>query len=164
MKRWPRPAIQKFANYIRTHNLDVDFLQEPAAHATTPQVNKKLIAFVSRERFIEYFQFINQTAVNTDFSSEEIELILNELDPFGTGAIQISLVQRFFQEEITFFKQVALSKPQEIIQLIRSQAFPGKKIALQQSLAAADEIGDGYINKTQFIDAVYRAGLNLPRD
>jgi hypothetical protein len=26
VKRWPRPAIQKFANYVRANNLDVDFL------------------------------------------------------------------------------------------------------------------------------------------
>ena len=69
-----------------------------------------------------------------------------------------------FKEEIELFKQVNLKKPQEIIEKIRSVAFPNKKIALQQSLAAADEVGDGYITKLQFIDAVLRAGVNIDRD
>jgi hypothetical protein len=43
-------------------------------------------------------------------------------------------------------------------------AFPNKKIALQQSLAAADEQGDGYITKLQFIDAMLRADIKIERD
>jgi len=35
-----------------------------------------------------------------------------------------------FKEEIELFKQVNLKKPQEIIEKIRSVAFPNKKIAL----------------------------------
>jgi hypothetical protein len=31
-------------------------------------------------------------------------------------------------------------------------------------LAAADEVGDGYINKLQFIEAVLRAGVTVDRD
>lgn len=57
-----------------------------------------------------------------------------------------------------------MRRPQEIIDKIRNVAFPNKKIALQQSLAAADESGDGYISKIQFIDAIYRADLKIERD
>lgn len=31
-------------------------------------------------------------------------------------------------------------------------------------MAAADESGDGYINKIQFIEAIYRADLKIERD
>jgi hypothetical protein len=31
-------------------------------------------------------------------------------------------------------------------------------------LAAADEVGDGYISKLQFIEAVLRAGVAIDRD
>ena len=107
---------------------------------------------------------INQSTTPFNFQDDEIELILNELDPYSTGAIQISNIQRLFKEEIELFKQVSLKKPQEIIEKIRSVAFPNKKIALQQSLAAADEAGDGYISKIQFVDAVLRAGIAVDRD
>ena len=43
-------------------------------------------------------------------------------------------------------------------------AFPAKRIPLQQSLAAADTSGDGYIDCTQFVDAFYRAKVNITRD
>ena len=51
-----------------------------------------------------------------------------------------------------------------MLQEIRSTAFPVKRIALQQSLAAADESGDGYITKVQFVDAFYRASVNMSRE
>lgn len=43
-------------------------------------------------------------------------------------------------------------------------AFPAKRIPLQQSLAAADTSGDGYIDCNQFVDAFYTAKVNLTRD
>ena len=51
-----------------------------------------------------------------------------------------------------------------MLQEIRSTAFPVKRIALQQSLAAADESGDGYITKVQFVDAFYRASVHMSRE
>jgi len=56
-------------------------------------------------------------------------------------------VEQYFREEIEYFKILSLKRPQEIIEKIRNVAFPNKKIALQQALAAADELGDGYITK-----------------
>ena len=57
-----------------------------------------------------------------------------------------------------------MNRPQEVLQQIRALAFPAKRIPLQQSLAAADTSGDGYIDCTQFVDAFYRAKVNLTRD
>lgn len=37
-----------------------------------------------------------------DFSDTDIDVILNELDPFHTGIIQINLIQRYYAEEIKF--------------------------------------------------------------
>jgi hypothetical protein len=47
---------------------------------------------------------------------------------------------------------------------IRAIAFPRKRIPLQQSIASSDCSSDGYINETQFIEAFYRAGVNIRRD
>ena len=99
-----------------------------------------------------------------DFSDQEIEIILNELDPYFTGVIQISSIQRYYSEEISYFKTVSLNKPKEIIEQIRSVAFPGRKIALQQSLMAADAFGDGYIDQEAFIRAFYLANVNISRE
>ena len=54
--------------------------------------NQKLLSFCTRDRFVEYFLMINELNGHTSiqFSQEEIDLILNELDPYNTGVIQIS--------------------------------------------------------------------------
>ena len=53
---------------------------------------------------------------------------MNELDPYSTGVLQIKLVEKYFREEIDFFKQVSLRRPHEIIENIRSAAFPNRKV------------------------------------
>jgi MoxR-like ATPase len=73
-------------------------------------------------------------------------------------------MQRYYREEIEFHRLHSLKRPEEIINNIRTLAFPNRKIALQQSLAASDEAGDGYITCIQFIDAIYRADLKIERD
>lgn len=160
VKRWPKQAIQKFANYIRQNGLDISFLTEPAKQSNTLTT----INFCTRERFIEYFLFLTSNPPHVHFQDDEVQQILGELDPYQTGAIQINLVQQYFREEIEFHKLLSLKRPQEIIEKIRSVAFPNKKIALQQSLAASDELGDGYITKQQFIDAMFRADIKIERD
>lgn len=62
------------------------------------------------------------------FEDEEVENIMNELDPYSTGVLQIKLVEKYFREEIDFFKQVSLRRPHEIIENIRSAAFPNRKV------------------------------------
>jgi len=37
------------------------------------------------------------------FSEEEIDSIMNELDPYYTGIIQIQVIQNYYQEEIHFY-------------------------------------------------------------
>ena len=125
-----------------------------------------LTKFCTRERFAEYLKTeVKQiNPAEFSFSDEEIEIVLNEHDPFFTGVIQISLVQRFYCEEIKYQRQVQQNKPEEILNEIRAIAFPRKRIPLQQSIASADCSSDGYINETQFIEAFYRAGVNIRRD
>ena len=164
VKRWPKAPIQKFANFIRQNGLNINYLQEPTEGApVTERMAKILPKFCTRERFQLYFH----TEVRDKgglFSDEEIDVILTELDPYFTGVIQIALTQRFYSEEMKFNKQVNLNRPQEVLQEIRSTAFPAKRIALQQSLAAADETGDGYVDRIQFVDAFYRAGVSMRRE
>lgn len=90
--------------------------------------------------------------------------MLNELDPYFTGVIQISSIQRYFSEEIAYFKTVSMNRPKEIIEQIRTAAFPTRKIALQQALMAADSQGDGFIDEEALINAVYLAKVNVPRE
>jgi hypothetical protein len=84
-KRWPKESIQKFANFIRNNGLDVAFLQRDTYNPA------KVNDFCTRERFIEFFNEVAKPK-NAFFSDEEIDSILNELDPYYTGIIQISLV------------------------------------------------------------------------
>jgi hypothetical protein len=66
--------------------MDISFLQEPGKTVSTT-VN---VQFCTRERLQEYFMKINSSSAPFQFPDDEIELILNELDPYSTGAIQIS--------------------------------------------------------------------------
>ena len=81
------------------------------------------------------------------FSDLEIDSILNDLDPFYTGVIQLRLLQKVYQEEIQYFRRTSLSRPNEILEDIRTVIFPNKRVALQQALASADTEGDGYLKK-----------------
>ena len=69
------------------------------------------------------------------FSDLEVDSILNDLDPFYTGIIQLRLVQKVYAEEIQFHKRTSLSRPNEILEDIRTLVFPNKRVALQQALA-----------------------------
>ena len=96
---------------------------------------------------------MEQVSKNERFSDEEVDSILNELDPYYTGIIQIYLIQNYFKEEIHFYNLTTLNRPKQIFQDIRSKAFPNKKLAIQQALTGVDIQGDGYIQKEQFIEA-----------
>lgn len=98
------------------------------------------------------------------FSTEEIDSVMNELDPFFTGIIQISLIQNYFAEEIHYYNVTCLNRPKEILNDIRSKAFPNKKLALQQALVSVDEHGDGLINCNQFVDAFMKGGVQIDRE
>jgi hypothetical protein len=98
------------------------------------------------------------------FSDLEIDSILNDLDPFFTGVIQLRLVQSVYHEEIQFFRRTSLSRPTEIIEDIRTLVFPNKRVALQQALASADTEGDGFLQKPQFIQAFQQVGVPIGRD
>lgn len=139
-KRWPKSQIQKFANYIRANGLDIGFLQRDSYNPT--RVND----FCTRERFHEYFVEVAKPR-DGHFSDEEIDSILNELDPYFTGIIQISLIQSYYREEIHFYNLTTLNRPKQIFHNLRSKVFPNKKLALQQALTSVDIQGDGYIKQ-----------------
>lgn len=48
------------------------------------------------------------------FSSEEIDSIMNELDPYFTGIIQIDIIQNYFREEIHYYSITSLNRPTQI--------------------------------------------------
>lgn len=48
------------------------------------------------------------------FSDEEIDSVLNELDPYFTGIIQIQLIQNYYREEIHFYNLTTLNRPKQI--------------------------------------------------
>jgi hypothetical protein len=58
VKKWPKPSIQKFANYIRAYNIDISYLQEPGK-SVSKTVN---VQFCTRERLQEYFMQLNSSS------------------------------------------------------------------------------------------------------
>lgn len=154
IKRWPKQSVQRFADYIRRHGLDSAYLQ------TGNNAGKQFTAFCTRDRFTQYFQeVINRRGEH--FTDLEIDSILNDLDPFFTGVIQLRLVQKVYEEEIQFYRRTNLSRPNEILEDIRTRVFPNRRVALQQALASADAEGDGYLKKSQFIQAFQQAGVSM---
>jgi hypothetical protein len=131
VKRWPKASVQKFSNFIRTNGLDVAFLQKDTYN------HAKVNDFCTRERFIEYFVDVVR-AKKAFFSDEEIDSIMNELDPYYTGIIQIALLQSFYREEIHYYNLTTLNRPKQIFAGIRSKIFPNKRLALQQALTSVD--------------------------
>ena len=102
VKKWPKKAIQKFANYIREYGLDAKQLMESSDGASDAQA-RTLLKFCTREKILHFFMTKVCGPESTfEFSDTEIDVILNELDPFHTGVIQISIIQRYYAEEIKF--------------------------------------------------------------
>lgn len=156
-KRWPKESVQRFADHIRKHGLDLPYLQTGAAEGP------KFRSFCTRERFAEYFREV--VAPHGEYFSDlDIDSILNDLDPFYTGAIQITLVKKAYAEEIQFHAQTALARPNEILQDIRTLVFPNKRVQLQLALAMADVQGDGYLQLDPFFEAFRQVGLAMPRE
>ena len=104
MKRWPKASVQKFSNFIRTNGLDIAFLQKDTYNQA------KVNDFCTRERFIEYFMDIVRPK-KLHFSDEEIDSIMNELDPYYTGIIQVALLQSYYREEIHYYNLTTLNRP-----------------------------------------------------
>ena len=149
--------MQKFANHIKANGLNIAYLQRDSFSQT------KVNDFCSRERFIQYFNEV-VFATGDRYSDEEIDSILNELDPFFTGIIQVLLVQNYYREEIHFYNLTTLNRPKQIFAEIRTKVFPNKKMALQQALTSVDVQGDGYIHREQFIEAFQKAEVSVDRD
>lgn len=124
---------------------------------------KKFTSFCTRERFTQYFREVVNTQ-GEHFTDLDVDSILNDLDPFFTGAIQITLLQKVYAEEVQFFRQTTLSRPNEILEDIRTLAFPNRRVQLQLALASADTAGDGYLQQDQFIQAFQQVGLPISRD
>lgn len=89
---------------------------------------------------------------------------MTDLDPFFTGVIQLRLLQKVYEEEIQFARRTSLSRPNEILEDIRTLVFPNRRVALQQALASADTEGDGYLQLPEFIQAFQQAGVPVSRD
>jgi len=157
IKRWPKKSVQRFADHIRRHGLDLAFLQ------TGNQTGRQFTSFCTRERFVQYFEeVVSQRGEH--FTDLEIDSILTDLDPFFTGVIQLRLLSKVYEEEIQFARRTSLSRPNEILDDIRTLVFPNRRVALQQALASADTEGDGYLQLPQFIQAFQQAGVPIDRD
>lgn len=157
IKRWPKQSVQRFADHLRRHGLDLVFLQ------TGKRAGKRFSHFCTRERFVQYFEEVVKSQ-GGQFSELEIDSILNDLDPFFTGVVQLRLLQNVYHEEIQFHKRTSLSRPNEILDDIRTAVFPNRRVALQQALASVDTEGDGYLQKHQFVQAFQQAGVKFDRD
>lgn len=65
------------------NGIDIPYLQKDTFNTYSSKPND----FCTRERFIQYFTEVVRTKER--YSSEEIDSIMNELDPYYTGIIQI---------------------------------------------------------------------------
>jgi Ca2+-binding EF-hand superfamily protein len=157
IKRWPKKSVQRFADHVRRHSLDLAFLQ------TGNQPGRQFTSFCTRERFVQYFEEVVSQR-GDHFTDLEVDSILTDLDPFFTGVIQLRLLQKVYEEEIQFARRTSLSRPNEILDDIRTLVFPNRRVALQQALASADTEGDGYLQLPQFIQAFQQAGVPIDRD
>jgi hypothetical protein len=90
---------------------------------------------------------------NLKFDEEEVEAVLNELDPYFSDIIMIARLRERFKDEIHFHSISSFNRPTEIISIIRGKVFPKKKLAMQQALVDVDNNGDGYINLEAFVKA-----------
>ena len=104
---------------------------QPSDAASNEAQAKVLLKFCTRERMCNFFITEVRDQNTFDFSDTDIDVIMNELDPYHTGIIQINLIQRYYAEEIKFHAQVNMNRPEEVLQQIRSLAFPAKRIPLQ---------------------------------
>jgi hypothetical protein len=55
IKRWAKPSLQKFANYIKIHGLDLEFFRGSSEESQDPMASKLMLTFCTRERIQEYF-------------------------------------------------------------------------------------------------------------
>jgi len=62
---------------------------------------------------VQYFR--EEVSKKQKFSDEEIDTVLNELDPFFTGVIQLKVLSTYFQEEIHYYSQTSMNLPQQIL-------------------------------------------------
>ncbi len=66
-----------------------------------------------------------------DFDNEEIELVLNEIDPYFSNEIKIKSLLTIFEEEVHYHSMSSINRPQEIInKILRPKILPNKKLAL----------------------------------
>lgn len=79
---------------------------------------------------VQYFEDVVKTK-GVNFTDLEIDSVLNDLDPFYTGIVQLKLLQSVYHEELQYHKRTTLSRPREIMQDVRALVFPNKRVALQ---------------------------------
>ena len=74
---------------MRAHGIDLGFFRGVAENSTDPFAARLMLTFCTRERIGEYFaQVVSDLNKELDdFTDEEIDLVMNELDPYNTGVV-----------------------------------------------------------------------------
>lgn len=98
-----------------------------------------------------------------NFSNEEIELILNEIDPYFSNTIKVKSILQIFKEEVHYNSMSSINRPNEAINKIRAEVIPSKKLALQQAFVNVDEYGDGYIRLEDYLKAFDMINLSVDK-
>ena len=65
---------------------------QPSDAASNEAQAKVLLKFCTRERMVNFFITEVRHQNTFDFSDTDIDVIMNELDPYHTGIIQINLI------------------------------------------------------------------------
>lgn len=72
--------------------MNIKYLMESSEAASSESQAKVLLKFCTRERIINFFMTQVADKTTFEFSDTDIDVILNDLDPYHTGIIQINLI------------------------------------------------------------------------
>ena len=146
IRKWQSEALNVYAGYIRKYGISEDIMQ----FAETPN------NYLSKAQLIKYLK-----SINLKLEEKQFEEVVNEIDASNSNRVSLQQLQQFFSDEIKHFNMMKFRKPNPNIEAIREKIIPYKKLRLHEAFGVADEFGDGYITKKQFLDSFTRAGLSI---
>jgi len=150
IRKWPKEELNTLANYIRKYGLQSkDLLGFATANNE----------FLSRSQFVAFMK-----SIDLKLSDQQYENIANEVDPMGADRIAFQHLQHTFSDELKHYNMIMFRRPNPIIEEIRGKIIPHKKLKLHEALYNMDQYGDGYITKSEFVQAFSRAGIEIEKE
>lgn len=137
-KRYIHPGFFKVAMRIRKSGVDIERQMK--------KCDKHKTGLIKREQLRSIYEMLQ-----VDLTERELTGMQDELDPFYTGKVSIKDIQGFFQDDLLIFKLAMMSKPNDIVNIIRDAIFPDKAYKLHRILVELSE--SDYISEEKFLKA-----------